>query len=355
MQRTQKDKEPISKQVKAKVRTSGNKAKPKLEYEGSTETMISTGSTLLDLAISGGRIRGGGIPAGIFVEVFGPSGTGKTVLLSEIAGMVQREGGEIMFHDPEARLNKQFAQIFDFELDEVDYGTPDTVPEVFQSVREWDPNNPKAINGIFADSLAALSTDMEMDNTEGDKMGGRRAKEFSQELRRTCRILRAKNYLMVCSNQIRDTFAAVGPKTASPGGKALIFYPSLRLRTSFAERLSKIRKTVTIAGKEVKRVTGVNIEIEVFKSSVWKPYRKAPLTIIFDYGIDDVRQNLQFIKNYTKATVYIVGDKTLDKSIEKSITIIEEEGLEDQLREEVIDLWEEIEVKFVSDRKKKKR
>ena len=39
--------------------------------------MVSTGSTLLDLAISGTRVRGGGYPGGILVEIFGASGTGK--------------------------------------------------------------------------------------------------------------------------------------------------------------------------------------------------------------------------------------------------------------------------------------
>jgi len=41
------------------------------EYEGDTENVLSTGSTLLDLAISGGCVRGGGIPAGIMVVAYG--------------------------------------------------------------------------------------------------------------------------------------------------------------------------------------------------------------------------------------------------------------------------------------------
>jgi hypothetical protein len=36
-----------------------------------TSIVISTGSTLLDLAISGNRIHGGGLPGGIMVEIFG--------------------------------------------------------------------------------------------------------------------------------------------------------------------------------------------------------------------------------------------------------------------------------------------
>jgi RecA/RadA recombinase len=121
--------------MKSKV---SNEAKQieKPEYDGDFGTVISTGSTLLDLAISGGRIRGGGLPGGILVEVFGPSGSGKTVLLSEIAGAVQRQGGSIMFKDPEARLNPQFAKLFGLELKEGDYSNPDTVNEVFKADRQ---------------------------------------------------------------------------------------------------------------------------------------------------------------------------------------------------------------------------
>jgi recombination protein RecA len=325
----------------------------KKEYDGNTDIMISTGSTLLDLAISGGRVRGGGLPGGILVEVFGPSGSGKTVLLSEIAGAVQRRGGEIMFNDPEARLNKTFAQLFDLDTDSIEYNIPNTVTEVFTAVREWQPKS-KQINGVFTDSLAALSTDLEMDNKDGDKMGMRRAKEFSEELRKVCRILTKNNLLMVCSNQIRENADAgmYSEKTTSPGGKAIGFYASVRLRT---KNPKKIKETVRVAGKEVQRVIGVEVEFEVYKNSVWKPYRTAPLVILFDYGIDDVRTNLQFVKDHTKNNIYTVKDITLDKSMNVSIRMVEEQNLEKKLRTQVIDLWESIEAMFDSNRKKKER
>ena len=73
---------------------------------------VSTGSTLLDLNISGDTFYEGGLPGGIFVEIFGPSGAGKTVLLCQIAGNLFKQGGQILFRDPEARLNTQFAKMF---------------------------------------------------------------------------------------------------------------------------------------------------------------------------------------------------------------------------------------------------
>jgi len=323
------------------------------QYDGNISQVISTGSTLLDLAISGGRIRGGGLLGGIMVEIFGPSGSGKTVMLCEIAGNIQRLGGGILFHDPEARLNTTFARLFDLQIDEMDYTTPDTIPEVFSSIRNWQPNDPTKINGIMADSLAALSTNLEMDNQEGDKMGMRRAKEFSEELRKTARILKQKNYLLVASNQVRINANAgmFGQKYVSPGGEAIGFYSSVRLKVNLLE---KIKKVVTIKGKQIKKVIGVTSRIQVFKNSVWAPYREADLTILFDYGIDDIRENLKFIKQYNGSSVYTFNGENLDRSLEKSIQIIEENGWEKDLREQVIDLWELIEKKFASGRKKER-
>lgn len=340
----------LNSQIKQHVRTP---IKSEKEYDGNFGTVVSTGSTLLDLAISGGRVRGGGLPGGILVEIFGPSGAGKTVMLCEIAGAVQRKGGSVMFHDPEARLNKQFAKLFDLDPSDIDYTIPDTVTEVFGTVRKWEPKS-NMINAIVADSLAALSTDMEMENKEGDKMGMRRAKEFSEELRKTCRILTKNNLLMICSNQVRVNVDAgpYGQKYTTPGGEAVGFYSSLRLRAS---RPEKLKAKVKVAGKEVTRVIGVTTEIEVFKSSIWKPFHIAPVTIIFDYGIDDIRENLQFIKDFTKNTVYTVNGEKLDISLEKSIKMVEDQRLTKKLKNEVIDLWEEIESKFETERKPKER
>ena len=342
---------PLSKQMKDKI------AKPVVknteEYpDGNFNKVISTGSTLLDLAISGGRVRGGGLPGGIFVEIFGQSQSGKTIFLSEVAGEVQRQGGEIIYYDPEARLDPVFAKMIGLTVNEKNHLYPDTVPEIFAPIKKWQPENSNVINGIFADSLAALSTELEM-SEEGDPYGTRRAKEFSEWLRKTCRIVQDKNYLMVCSNQIRQIIGATQyqPKTSTTGGKAMDFYPSLRLVSTVTK---KHKVEVKFAGKEVERIVGIRTEVEVYKSSIWKPYHKAPVSIIFDYGVDNTRESLQFIKDYSKFSVYTLGGETLDKSLNESIKIIEDDNLEHQLREEVIDLWTEIESKFDSNRKPKR-
>jgi len=339
----------LSKQLKDKA----NKAPLSVpELDGNIETMIDTGSTLLNLAISGGRIRGGGLPGGILVEISGAESTAKTVLLCEIAGSVQRQGGEVMFLDPEARLNKQFAKLFDLDVSAMNYSSPDTIPEAFKPIREWEPKPENKIHIICTDSLAALSTEMEMESE--DKRGQQRAKEFSEHTRKTCRILQKRNLLMCCSNQLRDNSDGnpYTPKDITPGGRAIPFYSSLRIRCKL---IKKIKKELLVAGKKIKRITGVRISAEVFKNTVWKPYYQAELTLMFDYGIDNIRENLQYIKTYTTKTVYSVEGDNLGKEIGAAIQLVEEHGLEAELENQVIDLWFEIESQFKQERKPKAR
>lgn len=351
MERIRKS-ESLKTQVQEKSKESSRLKRGEEALHGNPDMMISTGSTLLDLALSGGRVRGGGLLAGIMVEIYGPESIGKSVMLSEIAGAIQRQDGEALFNDTESRFDERFAQIFGYHLDRDYYFNPDTVTEVFDAIEKWVPKDTKKVNGIITDSLAALSTNLEMEGE--DKMGMRRGKEFSQGFRKNARLLKKNNYLMICSNQIRDTANTFGPKTDTPGGWAVRFYSSIRIELSKASE-HKILKTRTIHGREVTECVGINITAKVIKNSTWKPFREAPITILYDYGIDDIRQNLQFVKDYTDNTVYTAGGRKLSNKLENAILKVEDQNLETELREEVIDLWEEIQEKFRIDRKEKKR
>ena len=339
------------KQIKNVVKKRTTRKTP--EFDGDDRVSISTGSTLLDLAISGGRTRRGGLPSGILVEVFGPESSGKTVLLSEIAGTVQRKGGSVMFMDPEARLDQKFAEIFGLQADEMDYSNPKTVSEVFKKIRKWDAPDGQ-VNGVFVDSLAALTTEFEIEK-DGDKMGTRRSAQFSEQLRLTCGHIREHNVLVVCSNQIRDDINAApwgGPRVKSTGGHGPAFYSSVRLRT-FKSKMIPGEKTIN--GKKVKRDIGVEARIKVVKNSVAAPGREAVITIIFDYGIDDVKDNLQFLKQFgKKSTTYKVGETNLGRSLEGACERVEADRMEKELKKEVIRLWYRIDKKFKTTRKKRR-
>lgn len=322
------------------------KRKPSDAVEYNWKTVLSTGSTLLDLAISSNRCYGGGVPGGILVEVYGKSGSGKTSILSELGGSSQAQGGEVKFLDPEARLDHDHCQTYGLVIDEAQYHKPDTVSEMFEILTAWQPD-PAHINVLAADSLAALSTELEL--KKGDKMGMRRAKEFSEGLRKTCRVIEANNWLIACSNQVRQ--GDYGDVT--PGGKAVEFYSSLRISVNKKEVIEK-EKSLQDKKKKIKRAIGIKSLCKVTKSSLDKPFREVPIYIIFDYGLDDVRANLQWLKDNLELTKYKAVDKEY-QVLDAAIKYIEDNDLEEALRKEVIELWQLIEEKFKQERKAKKR
>lgn len=310
----------------------------KIDYDYSN--VISTGSTLLDLSISGNK-GVGGIPGGLIVEIYGEPGSGKTAILSEVGASAQSRGGEVMFLDPEARLDQEYSRIYGIQLNHKDYHRPDTVTEMFNYIHTWEPSNQNVVNVIATDSLAALSTELEMEKE--DKMGMRRAKEFSEGLRKTARKIANNKWLIACSNQVRE--GQYGETT--PGGMAIPFYSSLRIRVN---RIRNIDVERDINGKKVKKTIGIESSCFIKKSTVDDPYRECKVYIIFNYGIDDIRGNLQYLKDMTRNTVYDCLDGKTYLSLEKAIVHVETNKLVDKLKEATIAMWRDVESRFKTNR-----
>lgn len=334
-----------------------------------------TGSTLLDLAISGLKCRGGGLPGGIIVEISGPPGSGKTTIMAELIGSVQRLGGEARIKDPEQRLDEEYCRLMGVRYDSSIYSMPDTVTDVIEGLvgplvtkdkktkrdhdKAWRPD-PANLNAEGVDSLAALSTRMEIE--QGDKMGQRRAKELSEGMRLIARHIGHHNILLVFTNQLRDNVDAgpFAPKKITPGGNAIPFYASVRIQLVV---VGKIKKGDRIVGKDV--------EAFVSKNSCDIEYRTAPLRLVFGYGIDDVGANLMWLKSNgamdrhptepgKKAIGYVVGDEyfppnTPGGALEAAIKFVEDNDLEEAVRELVIDLWTRAEAEARPPRKPKAR
>ncbi len=321
---------------------------PPLKYERqeipwADVKVLSTHSTLLDLGISGGRLEEGGIPACLLAEVYGPAGSGKTALLAETGADAQEQDGEIIMLEPESRMDKEYAKIYQIELNKKNYHQPATIGEVFAHLDDWKPIAPGP-RVALTDSLAALTTEFELDT--GDKMGMRRAKEFSQQLRTHARMI--SSMLFLCSNQERD--GDFGKTT--PGGNAVGYYASLRIRIVQKQKI-ELEKTLS-SGVKVKKPIGILSECTITKSTVDDPYRTAPVYIIFGRGIDDVRANLQYMKDMKKDKTYLTPDGKSFLGMDQAITYVEKNGLVRQLRRNTIQLWREIDELFRQNRNRQR-
>lgn len=314
-----------------------------------TDKVISTGSTLLDLAAFGGRVREGGIPGGIMIEIYSEAALGKTALACEICGYAQKDGGQIRFVDPEGRLDRQYAKIYGNEIPKDNYTRLHLVSDIIDDFMAWNPPT-NAINVYVCDSLAALSTKLEME--KGDKMGMRRAKELSTLFRKGSLQIAEGHKLMVCTNQLRE-----GEKgTFSPGGKAVGYWASMRVElrriTGYTKgqvnKSGEITESITVGKKNrtVEDVRGIRSIAKLMKNSCDSPYRTAPISLVFNYGIDNIRENLQYIKDMSGENSFICPDGASFSPMNAAIDHIEQNQLEEDLMEETIEIWQGIQDTF---------
>ena len=323
------------------------------DYGGSfSYGSISTGDWLLDFNISGGVHKYGGLSTGICVMAYGPDSSGKTVLGAEIGGNIQRKGGDLSFFDAEGRLDFQFVKLFGLKLTKDNYTMSDTVESFFTMIRDHKPKDANTIDGVIVDSFAQFTTDAEM--ADNDAYNGTRQREFSKGFRKYIRHLRRNNMLMFATNQIREKFNAqpFERKYYYPGGKAIGHNCSLILRFGNPQILYK---EVNTKGKKIKLPYGTKVNVFIEKNSTWGGHRNCDLFILDGYGIDTIRSALQYIKDYTSNTVYMVRDIKLDRSLDVSCQMVEAQNLENELRQYLWELWNEIENSAKIDRKPKER
>jgi RecA/RadA recombinase len=310
-----------------------------------TDVMVSTGCTLLDLIISGGRVRGGGLPGGIVVELFGPESSGKTVIISELTASIQHKGGKVKIGDAEGRLDVDFARLFGADITSEMYWRPKSVQEARSELMKWQPENPDVINMYAIDGLASLSSQLDL-TEEGDKRGQQRAKELHELCRKCCMEIAQRNKLVLFTNQERSTEYGV----TTPGGRGVKYLASLRARV---KKSGTIEVSRTFNKKTIKQQIGIESSIKIVKSSIDQFPRECSIFIV-NGMVDDIRGNLTYLKDIWSMSKYPCIDKEYS-FIEPAIKYIEDNNLEEQLRDNVIDTWNEINEMFKTNRKEKVR
>lgn len=248
---------------------------------------ISSGCTLLDLALGGGWARRR------IANVVGDSAAGKTLLMIEMAANFaqQEPKAKIRYREGESAFDNAYAEALGFPLDRVDFGEPiDTIEDVFEDLLKVieGARSPEA---YIIDSLDSLSDrdELERDIDKGT-FGAAKAKKLSELFRRLVRALASKDVTVFFVSQVRDNIGVlIGKKHTRSGGKALQFYSSQVLWLS---QIGKITREI----KGIKRTTGVNVLAKVDKNKVGLPYRDATFPIKFAYGIDDYKACAEFLK-----------------------------------------------------------
>lgn len=246
-----------------------------------------------------------GFPGGKFCNLVGDKSTGKSFLASEIVAAAYHTHGKKQFRwvydDCEAGYTFDSKNMYGFEIqapEQIIAST--TVEEAFVNIANFAADLKKDQCGIYVlDSLDGLTSDEQDDQASArikavnagksmDKgsynMGKPKylSREFFPQL---CSLIQDKNILVVIVSQVRENIAPFSfEKYTRSGGKAMDFYAHTVLWLAVLKKIVKKGRTV-----------GVVIKAKTTKSKTPRPFRDCAISLIFDYGIDDIGSNLDFL------------------------------------------------------------
>lgn len=230
--------------------------------------IISSGSVVLD------NILGGGFAKGRIVEIYGPEAGGKSSIALTAAGNVQRSGGTVAFIDLENALDPKYAKKLGVDIDKLAVSQPDCAEQALELVQYLAETG--VVDLIVVDSVASLVPKAELEGDMEQQTMAVVARLMSRALRKLVGTANRTKTTVIFINQIREKVGLVfGDPTTTPGGKALKFYASQRI---------KIAKTgkVTDSGKEI----GTSIKMTIVKNKVAPPFGVGESVLTFNKGIN---------------------------------------------------------------------
>ena len=261
---------------------------------------VSTGSTLLDLAISNKPY--GGLPVGRIIELNGLEGTGKSLVSAHVLAETQKKGGQAVMIDTEYAAAPAFWTAVGVDLSKLAYVKAVTVEEIFNNIESIigvvRKSNKDRLCTIVVDSLAMASSMNEMEAEHGGKgYNTQKAIIISMALRKITGLIGSQRILVIFTNQLRMNMdaKAFGDKYIVPGGKAMGFAASVRIR---------LASTGAIKNSD-KQVIGNSCKAVVTKNRMGPPKRMANFELYFDSGIQDLKSWIEYLKD----NGMITGDK----------------------------------------------
>lgn len=326
-------------------------------------TFLSTGCDLIDIVLGGGV--GLGIETGDIVNIPAPSSAGKTLVAIEaVATNVYRFKDKFkwVYDDCESGCTFNTRDMYGFDLiptDEKKIVKSRTVEEMSCNLRAFLRSLKDDEYGLYiVDSLDGLANQELLNRAEKRQTAFEKEKEFdegsymmntasflSKEFFRTLVAeLDGKKASLIILSQLRSNVGGgmYAPKKIRAGGDALDFYchsiPWLKL-------LDKQEA-------EGRMIGGV-VEMELRKSKTPRPWRKCIFSYLTSYGIDNIATNIDFLydlrsdkggellKRAGKDIIWADGIEPMSR--EGLIQYIGDQGLQAELKQRIIDKWEEIE------------
>ena len=258
---------------------------------------ISTGSRQLDYIIA--NRRDGGLPEGRIVEIFGPPSIGKSHIAIQIAKSTQDMDGIVVYIDTENATSVENLSLLGVDISKRFVYVDTHCTEEVLSITESTIMKAKAMDKdipvtIIWDSVAASSPKAELVGDYDQNSIGLQARAISKGMRKITGVIANQNVLMICLNQIRTKIGVLyGDPTTTPGGKAIPFHSSVRIKLGAGQK---------IENKE-KEVVGIHVSAKTIKNKVSAPFRACKFEIHFGVGIKEHEQLFDELRKHGEAEI----------------------------------------------------
>lgn len=294
--------------------------RPKRRDPIPTSHLLKTGSTLLDLAISGRR--GGGFTKGRYFWVVGDSSSGKTWLtltcLAEAAMNKNFDEYRLIYDNVEDGALMDMERFFGKRMaTRLEAPTVDAsgVSVYSQSVEDFYYNVDDALSlaekpggrpfiwildsmdgldsGYSESKFQAAKKASRTGTTAAGDYGDGKAKINSTRLRGVIPRLKATGSILIILSQTRDNVGGgmFDPKQTSAGGRALKFYATVELWSSVGSRIKR-----TLKGKDI--VVGIYCRVKTKKNRITGRETTIEFPIFYDSGIDDIGGMVDFLTTW---------------------------------------------------------
>lgn len=316
-----------------------------------TDRIFSTGCTLLDL------IMGGGPMLGRTYNIVGDWSSSKTGIATESMIGFNRafpEATRPHYDETEAAFDHDFASAIGLSRDAYTASEKRTrtVSDLMANIKTYcNKVDPKYGGFYIVDSFDALSDAKELAEEDFDKAsyGANKAKDVSKLFRLATDMLAEHSVTLLVISQIRDKIGvAFGERYSRSGGKALDFYSSVVV---YLAKLGSIKKTKN----KIERKIGFRVRATNKKSKVGLPGRVIDYPVIYGFGVDDLRGNVEWLSaNGKLSEIALASDKEAEKFLDSATKLSHKDYRKECRRVAKITkaVWQSIENDFLPKHRK---
>lgn len=273
---------------------------------------VSSGNLALD------HILGiGGFPRGRSIELFGSPSSGKSSCATMLAASTQKlikEGHPdfkdkvILYMDHENAMDLEYAKALglDVEHESFEFSQPDSFEQSANVVIGLIETGDVAL--VIFDSVAAMVAEAALALEIGSNRPMIQAKLMSDFLKKLNGLAARTKTTVIFLNHIMEVVDMSGgpgaryKKYSTPGGRALKFYASVRIEFKQIKN-HKAKSIDELTRETVENVESTDVLIQIVKSKVAPPFKRAVVRVRFGRGFDNAYTALQVLVGHKKIIV----------------------------------------------------